>query len=171
MDYPANAVWILLLRHGIAIDREDPACPTDPERYLTHKGISRTEVAVAGLATLGLDLKAIYASPYVRAQQTAEIARHALGVAQDLVTTEALLPYAEAEAITAELRTAGTTDIALVGHAPNLDHVLAHLVGADQPISSLKKAGAALLDSRTPPGRGSAYLFALYPPSVLRSLA
>ena len=26
---------LYIVRHGIAIDREDPKCPPDPERYLT----------------------------------------------------------------------------------------------------------------------------------------
>ena len=28
---------LYVVRHGIAIDREDPKCPSDPERYLTEE--------------------------------------------------------------------------------------------------------------------------------------
>jgi len=33
---------LYIVRHGIAIDREDPKCPSDPERYLTPEGHTRT---------------------------------------------------------------------------------------------------------------------------------
>ncbi len=33
---------LYIVRHGIAIDREDPKCPPDPERYLTAEGVEKT---------------------------------------------------------------------------------------------------------------------------------
>jgi len=34
---------LFIVRHGIAIDREDPRCPPDPERYLTEEGVEKTK--------------------------------------------------------------------------------------------------------------------------------
>ncbi|MBC8072206.1 MAG: phosphohistidine phosphatase SixA, partial [Deltaproteobacteria bacterium] len=47
-------MWVHLLRHGIAIDPSDPACPTDPERFLTEKGRSRTRSAAKGLRRIDI---------------------------------------------------------------------------------------------------------------------
>jgi hypothetical protein len=44
-EAPGKTMRLYLMRHGIAIDREDPDCPPDPERYLTPKGIQRTRAA------------------------------------------------------------------------------------------------------------------------------
>jgi phosphohistidine phosphatase SixA len=58
-----------------------------------------------------------------------------------------------------------------VGHAPNLDWVVAHLVGADEPVTQLKKAGCASIELRSNiVGHGCGRLFAVLPPSTLRRL-
>ena len=64
---------LYLMRHGIAIDREDPDCPTEEERYLTSKGIDRTRSAAHGLAELKVKPAVLLTSPLVRAVQTGEI--------------------------------------------------------------------------------------------------
>ena len=45
---------LYIVRHGIAIDREDPKCPSDPERYLTADGIKRTRDVAKSVAALYL---------------------------------------------------------------------------------------------------------------------
>ena len=44
---------LYIVRHGIAIDREDPKCPPEAERYLTEEGIERTRQVAKGIAALG----------------------------------------------------------------------------------------------------------------------
>jgi phosphohistidine phosphatase SixA len=39
---------LYLVRHGIAIDREDPDCPPETERYLTRDGIKKTREVAKG---------------------------------------------------------------------------------------------------------------------------
>lgn len=167
-------VWIHLLRHGIAIDQDDPACPTDPERTLTEKGIARTRAAARGIARLGIErADLVLSSPYVRARQTADIAVEALEL-DDVPRreTEALIPVADPAAIVAELRDVSARSVLCVGHAPNLDLVIATLVGSDEAITALKKAGFSSLDVRRGTiGPGTAQIIALYPASVLRKLA
>jgi len=65
---------IIFLRHGIAIDREHPDCPDDPDRYLTADGISRTRKAIKGLKRLGIQPRHVLSSPWRRARETAELA-------------------------------------------------------------------------------------------------
>ena len=41
---------LYIVRHGIAIDRQDPKSPSDPERYLTPEGIKKTREVAKGIA-------------------------------------------------------------------------------------------------------------------------
>src|SRR5581483_8354066 len=85
-----KSMRLYLMRHGIAIDREDPDCPPDPERFLTPKGIQRTRAAARGLRALRVKPAALLTSPYVRAVQTGEIVCEVLGLdAKQLRTTDA----------------------------------------------------------------------------------
>ena len=160
---------ILLFRHGIAIDRAHPSCPPDPDRFLTDKGRGRTAAAARGLATLDIAPDLIVTSPYVRATQTAELAMEAFEYeTKRLHTTEALLPEAEPEDLFDELVALGANAVLCCGHAPNLDLVLAYILGYAEEATALKKAGAAWL--RLFGGPGHAELVALLPPKVLRAL-
>src|ERR1700733_5168555 len=64
---------LYLIRHGIAVDREDPNCPPDTERPLTPKGRKRSHAAALGLRALDVKPDAVLTSPWLRAAQTAEI--------------------------------------------------------------------------------------------------
>ena len=57
---------IVLLRHGIAIDRDHPDCPPDPERFLTSEGQQRTRRAVKGLRRLDVRPDLVLSSPWTR---------------------------------------------------------------------------------------------------------
>lgn len=138
---------VILFRHGIAVDREDPACPPDPQRALTPEGVERTRLAAGGLGALGARPALILTSPYLRARQTADLAAEALGVpARAVRTSDALLPEAEPALIFAELAALAVGEVLCAGHAPHLDLALAHAVGAPRELTALKKAGAACLD-------------------------
>ncbi len=147
---------LYLVRHGIAIDREDPDCPPEEERHLTKEGLVRTRQAMEGLRALGVRPEAIWTSPYERAVQTAQIAAEELGFdPKNIRSTEALLPGAEPPALFRELARLKADEVVGCGHAPNLDDVLAHAVGARSSFTALKKAGVACLEiDATEPGRG-----------------
>jgi phosphohistidine phosphatase len=169
-------VRVHLFRHGIAIDPSDAvsqglACPTDPERFLTDKGKDRARAAARGLRVLGITPEIVVTSPYVRARQTAAIVREELGVGEETVT-DLLVPMAAPSLVAELLRGRGEQDLLCVGHAPHLDLLVAYLVGADDPITSLKKAGCASLEIRHGrPGAGTATLVGVYTSSALRKLA
>ena len=69
---------LYIVRHGIAIEREDPKCPPEADRYLTEEGIERTKQVAKGIVALGATADLLISSPYVRAMQTAEIFADAL---------------------------------------------------------------------------------------------
>lgn len=78
-------LWVL--RHGEA---EPYGARPDPERALTAHG--REEVLRSAAQLIGQPLTAIYASPYLRAQQTAQLVREALGFQPELITVNWLTP-------------------------------------------------------------------------------
>ena len=158
---------VYVMRHGVAMDRHDPAAPSDPERPLTADGTERTRLAVLGLASLGAQVDRIVSSPFLRAAQTAQIAADILGTPRGgLETVDALAPGKNLEDAVAALE-ASSLNTLLVGHAPELDLLIARLVGTPQPVTSLKKAGVAVVDLR---GAGGGRLLAVYEPKVLRQL-
>ncbi len=164
---------VIVLRHGIAHDRADPNCPVDAERALTEEGKKRTRKACKGLKAVGCAPTRILTSPYLRAKETAALAAEALGVPDSKITiTEALLPEAAPYAIFHALFAfhASDEEILCAGHAPNVDKVIAvALTGERAPVTSMKKAGAAmLLVEDLPRTRGQ--LVWLMPPKVLAAL-
>jgi len=138
---------LYLMRHGIAIDREEPDCPPEPERHLTPKGIEKTRGAARGLLTLKVNPDVVLSSPYLRAVQTAEIACVALEIpVSDIKRTDALLPGASPLMLFEELSKSKAEEVLCFGHAPNMDELIAQAVHAPKAITQLKKAGAACIE-------------------------
>ncbi|HUK53049.1 MAG TPA: histidine phosphatase family protein [Candidatus Binatia bacterium] len=162
---------IYLVRHGIAVDREDPDCPPDAERPLTKKGAGKARQVLSGLRELGAKPGAILSSPLLRAWQTGEIAATVFHFPKDKIRrTEALLPEADPAALLKELSRLSVQEVLCAGHAPHLDEFLALATGHRASFTALKKSGVAWLDCQAlAPGR--AVLAALYPPRALRKLA
>ena len=153
---------LYIIRHGIAIAREDPKCPPDPERYLTEEGVEKTKAVAKGLASLSESPGLFVTSPYARAAQTAEIFADALDYSkQKIRRSELLLPGAEPTLLFRELaREKQGSSIFLFGHAPHLDDVIATALGCKKHVTSLKKAGVALLELKriSPPAGVLAWL-------------
>jgi phosphohistidine phosphatase len=101
-------VWVL--RHGEA----EGHARTDAERNLTEHG--RAEVLRSAAHLIGRPIKAIIASPYVRAQQTAQLVREALGFEPQIRTVEWLTPQSSPLQVLDHLGT--DDDVLLVSHQP-----------------------------------------------------
>jgi phosphohistidine phosphatase len=162
---------LYLFRHGIAIDRDAPDCPPDPERGLTERGVRRTRRAARGLRQLKVRPDLVLCSPYLRARQTAEIAMQVLDLApMRLTIRDDLLPFAAPESLLADLPQHYEHDLLVVGHAPHLDALLAASIQHGDPgLTRLSKAGAACVTFQTPDCR-QATLDWLLPARVLRGL-
>lgn len=161
---------LYIVRHGLAIDREDPKSPSDPERYLTPEGLKKTREVARGFASLKIAPNVFLSSPYVRALQTAEIFAETMKFSKSKIKqTDLLLPGAEPAAFFRELlRTSRSEESAICfGHAPHLDELIAFALGAEKDLTQLKKAGAACLElTRISPPAGS--LAWLSTPKILR---
>ncbi|HKV03623.1 MAG TPA: histidine phosphatase family protein [Candidatus Acidoferrales bacterium] len=161
---------LYLIRHGIAMERSDPKCPSEAERPLTARGVQKTRSAALGLRALGAKPDALISSPYVRAAQTAEIFAEALGLSPEKIRlSEALKPAANPAELLKEIARLKANEIACFGHAPHLDLMIAQLAGARGAFTELKKAGAACFEHA--PAQGRWELRWILTPKVLRELA
>ena len=141
---------LYLMRHGIAIDRDDPNCPSETERYLTPKGVEKTRDAAEGLRKLRVKPSVLLTSPFVRAVQTGEITCEVLKLdSKKLRATDNLKPDAKPARLVEELSKMSDSEVICFGHAPMLDDFIAHTVKAPDAFTELKKAGVACLDIQT----------------------
>ena len=164
---------LLIVRHGIAVDRGDPAYPWDDDRPLTPEGIHKFRIAARGLREVAPKPDRIVASPLIRARQTAEILRDAVAPDLELVIEPHLEPGGDFGATAKALLLFPEETIAIVGHEPHVSGFTAYLLaGSDHRASLLFKKGAAALV--TFPGRlqaGAGTLQWLMQPGALRAVA
>jgi phosphohistidine phosphatase len=105
-------VTLWLLRHGEA----EPRARTDAARELTQHG--RKQVMHSAAHLHGRALTAILASPYVRAQQTAQLVREALDFAAPIVTVPWLTPDGDLAEALRYLDAHADQALLLVTHQP-----------------------------------------------------
>jgi len=161
---------LYLVRHGIAVDPNDPKSPAEPERPLTAKGVQKTRSAALGLNVLGIKPDVMITSPYVRAAQTAEIFAETMGFAPAKIRVhDALKPAGNPAEIVKEIVGLRAKEVMCFGHAPQLDLMLAHVTGAHGVFTSLKKAGVACLEHAA--GHGRWEILWILTPKMLRQLA
>lgn len=135
-------LWVL--RHGEA---EPYGSRPDSERALTAHG--REEALRSAAKLIGEPISAIYASPYLRAQQTAQLVREALGFEPEIRTVEWLTPDNRPQAVSEQLM---SVDYALlVSHNPLVGNLLGYLQhGHVQQPEAVKTAGLAELEGDLP---------------------
>jgi len=127
-------VWVL--RHGEA----EGHARSDAQRNLTDHG--REEVLRSAAHLIGRDIKAIIASPYVRAQQTAQLVREALGFEQEIRTVAWLTP--ESNPLDVPKHLDNDDDVLLVSHQPFVGGLISYLqhghLRQPQPMSTASLA-------------------------------
>lgn len=130
-----------LLRHGEA----EPWARTDAERHLTLRG--RKEAGQAAVQLEGRPLQAILASPYVRAQQTAEVVRETLGLPMAITTVPWLTPDSDPREALRRLDVYEGREVLLVSHQPFIGDLAGLLLHGhlEQPLP-MRTASLAELD-------------------------
>lgn len=162
----------ILFRHGIAAERDDWKGP-DAQRPLTAKGAEKTAEAAAGLASLGVKPTHLFASPYVRAVETAKLLRETLAERLELRLCDELVPEAPPDKLFPLLASLPEDACVIcVGHEPHLgDTAGVMLAGQALPGLALKKAGACCIRFEDPPGSGRGLLRWWLTPWQLRHCA
>ena len=137
---------VYLLRHGIAED--DSASGRDSDRQLTDEGRQKLRSVLQAAAGAGVSPELIVSSPYVRARQTAEIARKVLGLEEDLQFSQTLVPEGEPRDVWSEIRTvyrhAGS--LLLASHEPLMSRCAGYLLGSPRLYIDFKKGAIMRID-------------------------
>lgn len=162
---------IYIVRHAIAELRENWDHP-DEARPLTKKGRKKMARIARGLFNQSTKFSHLYASPLVRAVQTAEIMAECFQL-KPAEPTELLVPEASPESLLPFLNQHEEEDaLALVGHEPHVSALLAFLLtGETRAHLPFKKGGMALLESRKPIRAGQCVLRWFMEPKQLAALA
>ena len=141
---------ILILRHGIAVVRDDLDVKSDSERQLTSKGKRQLRQAAAAMKQMGLRCDLILSSPYVRAKQTAEIVAASLNQQKRLKLSNALAPDGSPKDLIRELNEfkPAPESILLVGHEPYFSRLVSLLTtGGLEFQMDFKKSGLCKLET------------------------
>lgn len=165
---------LLLIRHAVAMEREDFASSglPDAERPLTPEGREKMRRSAAGLALLVKAPVVLASSPLVRALETAALLAREWPDAERDITASLSPESPHAEFTEWYRRHASRGLIAAVGHEPHLSGLASYLMmRRASPVLEFKKGGAALLEFETRIGAGLARLQWLLAPGQLRMLA
>jgi len=160
---------IYILRHGIAVDRGTPGYKKDSDRPLTNEGEEKMQQIAKAILAMDLKFDLILSSPYVRAQQTAQIVAAELD--EEVTLTEFLVPNGNALELIRELNDEKPQRVLLVGHEPHLSELISVLVtGESDAAIELKKGGLCKLSTDRLAFGQCATLNWLLTPKQLRSL-
>lgn len=162
---------LYLLRHGVAVEREDWRGRHDAERPLTSEGRATLVRIGRAMAALELEFDVILTSPYVRARQTAEIVARQLGCPGRVELCEALVPDAGHRAAVRALqgRRPAPRNALLVGHEPGFSGLVSFLATGGAALDvAFKKGGLAALEvTRLRAGRCARLLWLCTPRQLM----
>jgi phosphohistidine phosphatase len=164
---------LLIVRHAIAMDREEYAKTgrPDSDRPLTDTGRRRMRKNARGLQRISPHPDLIITSPWLRAADTARVIAETLGVEQ-METIEEMTPDHHPRELAQWLNGKGDIGtVVAVGHEPHLGEVVTWLLGGSGSRVEFKKGGACLLKIDGKVDAGSAMLLWHLPPAQLRGLA
>jgi phosphohistidine phosphatase len=165
-ERPAFDRFVVFLRHGIAEERT--AEKPDEDRGLTAEGHARMKQIARGLERALPKVQTIYASPLLRAVQTALWVSKGYRSRANVKTVDELTPAASVEDLVSMVMNVKERRIIVVGHEPNLSEAVRSLLNlpASQPMD-LKKGGCFGLLIHPD---GTATLEWALPPRILRKL-
>jgi phosphohistidine phosphatase len=138
-----------MIRHAIAVDEGTPEYEEDSQRPLTEKGKKKMRQIAKGLRALGADFDLILSSPYIRAQETAEILADVFKIKADVAFSDNLIPMGDPDLLIAEMNEKyNANSVALVGHEPFLSALIGLLVSENASMDmTLKKGGVCRLSA------------------------
>lgn len=164
---------LLVIRHAIALEREDFAKTgrPDSDRPLTDTGRRRMRKNSRGLQRIAPHPDLIATSPWLRAAETARIIAETLGV-ERMETLDLMIPDRHPRDLAAWLNEhSDLATVAVVGHEPHVGELVTWLVGGKGSAFEFKKGGVCLLRIDDKVDAGSAVLQWHLTPAQLRALA
>jgi phosphohistidine phosphatase len=140
-------VELYLLRHGVA--EQNAPSGRDIDRTLTPGGITGLKNVVARASTAGLRPNRIAASPYLRAQQSAQIVADLLGYREPILTSTRLTPDSSPASLWQEVREIADGSLLIVSHEPLLSNAAAWFTGDTRGIIEFNPATLVRIDFET----------------------
>jgi phosphohistidine phosphatase len=167
-----SRMQLLVIRHAIAMEREEWAGRPDSDRPLTDTGRRRMRKNSRGLQRISPHPELIATSPWLRAADTARVVAETLGV-ERMETIDAMLPDRPPSELADWLNErSDLTAVAVVGHEPHLGELVTWFIGGHSGTNfEFKKGGACLLRFEGPVDAASGMLLWHLTPSQLRGLA
>jgi len=162
---------LYLIRHAIA--EEESSSGEDSQRALTDKGAKKMRQIAKGLKALGVEFDTILTSPYLRAEQTANILGDVFKMKKKVFASENLAPMGDPDLLLAEINEKYTVDsLAIVGHEPYLSTFVSLLAAGGSPVEmTFKKGGVCYLTTDDLHHARKANLEWLLTPGVLVEIA
>lgn len=162
---------LLIVRHAIAVERNQHRPHEDSGRPLSADGIRRARKAASGLKQLLASPDRVLTSPLLRARQTAQILTEVAGWPEPVDCRE-LCPGEPALALLTRLRQQRDNLVAVVGHQPGLGLLLAACLLEDGRLVPIefKKNAVACVQFKGAPRPGMGALRWLATPRMLRAL-
>ena len=136
---------LYVIRHADALRVGEGGAAEDSERVLSDRGEKQAVAVGRMLQERGVRFDKLIASPYVRAQRTAELIIQQLKPAPELLTTETLVPEAKPCDSADYLKTVKGECIGVVGHLPHVAEFTGWLIGDRKIHLGFAKAGIAHL--------------------------
>ena len=147
---------LYILRHADA----DTEAVTDSARTLSEKGEEQARKVAQFCRAHGIQPDVIFASPLIRAQQTAKPVAKELDV--EITTARWLACGAKPDVILEELAAVENVPaVMLVGHEPDLGNLIAHLLGAASGSIHVRKASLTLIELLLPRRGGGRLEFSM----------
>ncbi len=160
---------LYIVRHAWAEDQDDPQWSDDRLRPLTKKGGKRFAELVRTLANRRFTPQLVLTSPLLRSRQTADLIAKFVPNRPTVVDRQELAPNGDVGALVAWVAQEAShlNEIAWVGHAPDVGHVAAALIGDGRCAIDFAKGAIAAIEFEGPPAMGKGVLLWLVTAKLL----
>ncbi len=143
---------LYIVRHAWASHFGDPQWPDDSQRPLTEKGRERFSKVVETLAVRDFLPQVVATSPYIRCRETAGIIAQISPSQPQVTPLDELAPAGDLAGLLrwTSSQTSKFDQIAWVGHAPDVGHLTAALIGGSTSWIRFAKGAVAALEATDP---------------------
>lgn len=162
---PNKFMKLLIIRHGIA---EDSSKNGDEARVLTDEGIEKLKKVGKFLGDrLKENSVILYASPYIRAQQTADVISSYISP-NERFACEHLIPDGSIEDSFKEVTSKDCDLCICVGHQPHLGSFVSYAVtGNYQPVVNVTRGCSVLIEFNSSVRKGGGIIRFVVSPKII----
>lgn len=159
---------LYIIRHSEALPVGANGIECDEDRPLSESGCKESKRVGLALKNRGISLDLIVTSPLVRAAQTAANLRNAFHLSEEQVETrDELAPGGRPKKLARYLNGLSVSNVALVGHQPDLGMYAGWLIGEKDIALQFAKTGVAMVRLEGSAGKGTGVLMWLVTPEWL----